>query len=233
MKTRAFCFNWIPLFALLASGLLGTQTGLAQSEGQTQGRKIRDPFADVRCRAQPDSLSREESVTPAAIPPQSAGSVMSSDMQWQGLQSGHEFALPSTAHSGGSHATEGTSNPFFAASSGGRTVHNFHQDSVMIDDAYMMEGAPIQSPPFMFFSASAKRNFWGTSDFDAVAGGGCGCDEWKNFCNCGQCGNDLGLDIFRRKPACRTSNCGCNECASGLPRRSWKGLTQPSLGPRM
>lgn len=84
---------------------------------------------------------------------------------------------------------------------------------------------------FTFSSARNKRKPFGTSDFDAIPSPQCACDEWCNFCDCGKCGNDLGLDIFRRKPCHHKGNCeGCNDCPP-LPRHRTNAINRSSLGP--
>jgi hypothetical protein len=84
---------------------------------------------------------------------------------------------------------------------------------------------------FTFSSARNKRKPFGTSDFDAIPNPQCACDEWCNFCDCGKCGNDLGLDIYRRKPCHHKSGCeGCNDCPP-LPRHRTNAINRSSLGP--
>jgi hypothetical protein len=84
---------------------------------------------------------------------------------------------------------------------------------------------------FTFSSARNKRKPFGTSDFDAIPNPQCACDEWCNFCDCGKCGNDLGLDIYRRKPCHHKGSCeGCNDCPP-LPRHRTNAINRSSLGP--
>ncbi|MEQ1904650.1 MAG: hypothetical protein ABL888_10720 [Pirellulaceae bacterium] len=84
---------------------------------------------------------------------------------------------------------------------------------------------------FTFSSARNKRKPFGTSDFDAIPNAQCACDEWCNFCDCGKCSNDLGLDIYRRKPCHHKGSCeGCNDCPP-LPRHRTNGINRSSLGP--
>ncbi len=118
------------------------------------------------------------------------------------------------------------------------TVHEMHHDLFADPTAhYPKFGVPTGHLPvgsagmFTFSSARNKRKPFGTSDFDAIPNAQCACDEWCNFCDCGKCGNDLGLDIYRRKPFHHKGNCeGCNDCAP-LPRHRTNGINRSSLGP--
>jgi hypothetical protein len=247
------------------SGLCATDTVRGQNNASdSTGRRIRDPFAELKqdnntsrivvAAESRDRLSPASSNNPAMTQLNShsrfsnASSSEQQEMSATGLfgqgsvmdNSDMEIATPrSRSVLATGYATSTGPDPI---SEQGQIIYQgempVHETTV---GSY--HSGHTQTP-FMFSSASAKRNFFGTSDFAAIPNGDCACDEWLGFCGCGQCGNDLGLDIFRRRPChsglgkchgnCgQSSSCGSADCGCGTTsgtKRTWGGWLQPSFG---
>ncbi|MEZ6092723.1 MAG: hypothetical protein R3C03_00580 [Pirellulaceae bacterium] len=98
----------------------------------------------------------------------------------------------------------------------------------MVQNVFASESYGSTAAPFAFSSAEQKSNYYGQD--------GCTCDKWNGFCTCGHCGNDLGLDIFRRGrlhqkkgTACSDGSCGTSDC-NGVFSDGFFGKTRPSFG---
>ncbi len=203
---------------------------LAQSS-DSEGRRIRDPFANSMQLGD----RQEEEVRNSKIDQteQMSQSVVARENQLNVMVNTQLMAAPTEwQYEGGEYCPgqQDMSNQYGITS-----------EQVLAQQHALGPNTPTPAPrpKFMFSSAAQKQNYWG-SEMDAIHGGQCGCDEWLGFCGCGKCGNDLGLDIFRRgkcpvekdgvQGSCSCGNCcESGSCSHGVGRK-WFGFTRSSFG---
>jgi hypothetical protein len=229
MKTRFW--STTSLLLLFTLGLPAFSAAQTTSEDY----RVRDPFQEMRAPvigeripastllAQGDSLPNNEAAEVESLPPSEISLPKVAPDAFRSL-----FAKTSVATS-----TSGMEN----SPSDQPAEIDPGQPQVVSEGVWHVqeEVMPSYAPSnFVFSSAAQKRNYLGGT-FDSLPNPECACDEWNGFCNCGQCGNDLGLDIFHRAGRCAHGSRNCNGCSTcgtgsgGADRWAARGILRPSI----
>lgn len=186
--------------------------------GQTGGRTVRDPFDAFRSRNVSKSQSLAEELSRPPIENDTESNFTPPTERIENLPHTSQTVLTRSR-------SESINNLHVTSSASASNQIVIPDDSLFanaeIDTSnYPKFGIPTGYGPLgsagmhTFSSARFLRNPYGHSVYDSIPNGACASDEWCDFGGCGQYCNDLGLDIFRRKPKHSKGWFGKNKCES-------------------